>query len=142
MRFSWFTMWSQSLLYSKVTHLHTWTFSFFILVSLMVYYRILNIVPCAISRTLVFLHPTHNSLHLLIPNGQCFPPHPFSPLAIRSLFSMSVSLFHREIHLCHIWDSIYDNITWYLSFVSDLLCFSILISSCIHVTARALFCSF
>ena len=52
----------------------------FILFSFMVYHRILilSIVPCAIgtSTTLLFIHPTCTSLHLLIPNSQSFPPQP------------------------------------------------------------------
>ena len=40
----------------------------------MVYYRILNIVPCAIYRILLLIHSVHKSLHLLIPNCQSIPP--------------------------------------------------------------------
>ena len=73
----------------SVIHIYTFFFIFF---SIMVYHRILNIV-----RTLLFIHSTYNSLHLLIPNSQSIPPPPLSPLATTSLFSMSVSLFlfHR-----------------------------------------------
>ena len=79
----------------------------------MVYHKILNIVPCAISRTLLFIHSIYNSLHLLIPNSQSFPS---SILGNHSLFSVSVSLFlfHRYVHLCHISDSTYK---WYHIFV-------------------------
>ena len=46
----------------------------------MVYHRILNIVlPCAISRTLLLIHPICNSLHLLTPNSQSTPPPTPSP---------------------------------------------------------------
>ena len=38
------------------------------------------------SRTLLFIHPMFNSLHLLIPNSQSIPPHP-PALATTSLFS-------------------------------------------------------
>ena len=36
---------------------------------MMVYHRILNVVPMLDSRTLLFIHPIYNSLHLLIPNS-------------------------------------------------------------------------
>ena len=49
----------------------------------MIYYRILNIVPRALHRTLMFIHPIGNSLHLLIPHP--IPPLPFSPLAHKSV---------------------------------------------------------
>ena len=54
---------------------------FFIFFSIIVYHRILNIVPCAACRILLFLHPMYNSLHLLIPNSQSNPPPALSPLA-------------------------------------------------------------
>ena len=68
-----------------------------------VYYRISN------SRTLLFIHPIHDNLYLLIPNSQSFPSTYSSPLATVSLLSRSMSLFlsHRHVHLCHILDSIY-----------------------------------
>ena len=66
--------------------------------------------PPGKPRPCFFIHPIHNSLHLLIPNSQSFPP-PLTPppLATTSLFSMSVSLFLfcRYVHLCHILDSTY-----------------------------------
>ena len=41
----------------------------------MAYYRILDIVPCAVySMTLLCIHSTFNSLHLLIPHSQSIPP--------------------------------------------------------------------
>ena len=92
--------------------IHIYTF-FFIFFSIMVYHRILNIVPCAIQQDLVG-YPTnkalYNSLHLLTPASQSFLCNPF--LATTSLFSMSVSLFlfHRYVHLCHSSDFTYK---WY-----------------------------
>ena len=59
--------------------IHICTF-FFIFFSVMVHHRILNIVPCAISRTLLFIHSLCNSLHLLIPNSQSTPLPPPLPL--------------------------------------------------------------
>ena len=63
--------------------------------------------PVLYSRTLLFIPPIYNSLHLLMPHSQPFPLPPPSSLATTSLFSMSVSLllFHRQVHLCHTLDS-------------------------------------
>ena len=36
----------------------------------MVYYKILNIVLCAVEQTLVLIHPIYTSLHLIVPNSQ------------------------------------------------------------------------
>ena len=56
------------------------------------------------SRTSLLIHSKCNSVHLLTPNSQSLPllPAP-SPLATTGLFSMSVSLFLfcRQVHLCH-----------------------------------------
>ena len=46
--------------------------------------------PVLYSRTLLFIHPIHTSLHLLIPNSHSIPSPPTSPLATTSLFFMSV----------------------------------------------------
>ena len=63
----------QSLLYSRVTQFYTHILLFF---SIMVYPRGQGIVPVLYIRTLLFVHSTCNSLHLLIPNSQSihFPP--------------------------------------------------------------------
>ena len=78
---------------------------FFMFFCVMVYHRVLNIIACVTQQILLFIHPTYNSLHLLIPNSQSFPPPPTFPLTVTSLFSMSVSLFlfHRQVRLCHIF---------------------------------------
>ena len=70
---------------------------FFISFSIMIYYRMLNIVLVLYSKTLLFICFIYNSLHLLIPNSQSISPLPFSSLATTSLISMSLSLFlfHR-----------------------------------------------
>ena len=76
---SWFKMLCQSLLYSKVVQLYIYIYTFFFMFfSTVVYHRILNIVPCAVNRTVLFIHPTYNSLHPLTPNSQSSPS-PFSP---------------------------------------------------------------
>ena len=58
-----------------------------------------------------------NSLHLLNP----IHPYPTTHLATTGLFSMSVSLFHGHVHLCHVLDSTYKWCHICLS-LSDLLC--------------------
>ena len=50
LKYSWLAMLCYFLLYSKVSHLYIF---FFILFSIMVYLRILNIVPCAKQEDLV-----------------------------------------------------------------------------------------
>ena len=47
--------------------------------------------PVLYSRTLLFIHPIYNSLHLLIPNSQSILPSLPLPLAATNLFSVSVS---------------------------------------------------
>jgi len=49
-------------------HIYMYTF-FFIFFSVMVYHKTLNRVPCAYSRTLLFIHRIYNSLHLLTPRA-------------------------------------------------------------------------
>ena len=55
------------LLHSKVSQFH-------IVFSIMIYHRILNIIPWLYSRTLLFICSIYNSLHLKIPNSQSTPP--------------------------------------------------------------------
>ena len=80
---------------------------FFIFFSIIIYHRILKVVLCSYSRTLLLIHPTYNSLHLLIPKFQSFPPHSSSPLATKSVFSVCEFLFRRYVHLHCILDSMY-----------------------------------
>ena len=81
----------------------------FIFFSIMVYHRIY--FPVLYSRTLLFIHPAHNNLHLLIPNSP-FPPLPTysTPGNHKSVLFMSLFLFHDMFIL----DSIY-------KYLSDLL---------------------
>ena len=63
-----------------IIHIYTHTF-IVIFFSMMACHRMWNIVPWAISRTLLFIYPIYTSLHLLIPNSQSFLPlHPPVPL--------------------------------------------------------------
>ena len=64
----------------SVTH----TYIFFTFFSIMVYHRMLNIV--LYSRTLLSIHFLCNSLYLLIPNSQSFPP--LSPLPLGNCTSV------------------------------------------------------
>ena len=92
----------------------------------------------------MFTHPIYTSLHMLIPDSQSFPPlPPFLLGSPTSLFSMSVSLFlfHKYVHLCHILDSTYK---WYLMvFVFLFLSYiSMIISRSSMLLQMALFHSF
>ena len=50
-------------------------FFFFFAFFCFIYYRILNIVPCAMQQDFVFYPSSlYNSLHLLTPNSQSIPP--------------------------------------------------------------------
>ena len=50
---------------------------FFIFFSVMAYYKILNIVPCAMQQNVLFIHSIYNILHLLTSKSHFFPPlHP------------------------------------------------------------------
>ena len=117
LKFTWFTIVFISaalqiwLIYIYI-YIYIYIF-FFIFLSILVYYKIFNKLPVWFSRTLLFIHIISNSLHLLIPNSQSIPTPP-PAMATTSLFSRSVSLFlfHRYVHLCHILDST-DN--WYYS---------------------------
>ena len=83
---------------------------FFILFSIMVYHRLLNIVPCATQQDLV-VYPS--SIVCICPKHPIlsFPSPP--TLVTKGLFCMSVSLslFHRYVHLYCILDSTYK---WYV----------------------------
>ena len=96
------------LLYSRVIQLYIYIF-FFLFFSIMTYHRVLDIAPCALHGTLMFIHSMGNSLHLLIPSSQPIPPLLF-PLATTGLFSTSLSqfLFHRRVHLRHSSDPTYE----------------------------------
>ena len=63
--------------------------------------------PALQTNSLPLSHQGSPSLPLLIPSSQSFSPSFLSPLAITSLFSVSVSLFllHRYINLCPILHS-------------------------------------
>ena len=92
LKYSWFTVLCQSLLYSKVTQIYTHIHSFLkIFFSILVYPRRLDTVPSAISRTLLFIYAIYNNLPLLTPNSQFIPPPSHSPLAT-SLISVCESV--------------------------------------------------
>ena len=63
----------------------------------MVYHSILNTV--LYTRTLLLIHPLYNSFQLLILNSHSIPPPSVCSLCL------SVFLFLRYGHLCHILDS-------------------------------------
>ena len=61
-------------------YIHTHIF-FFIFFSKDIEYGFL----CCTVKTLLFIHSIYNSLHLLIPNSQSFPPPPHPPLVIANI---------------------------------------------------------
>ena len=77
LKYSWFTLLCSFLLTAKwlsVTHTHTHTYSFshsLLLQSATGHWLQLSVLY---SRSLLFIHPMYNSLPLLIPNPQSFPP--------------------------------------------------------------------
>ena len=59
----------------SIIHLYSFFFRFS---SVIGYYKILSIVPCAIcSGSLLVMYFIYNSVYLLIPNSKCIPPLPF-----------------------------------------------------------------
>ena len=103
LKYSWFKMCS-FILYSKLIHLYEYT-HFFIFFSIMVYHKILTIVPCAILYELVVYPSCIYQFVLLILNSQAIPfPFPLL-LGSHNLSSISVSLSHRHVQLCHVLDS-------------------------------------
>ena len=99
---------------------HAQNVVFVIFFSIMVYSGCRIQFSVLYSRTLLLTHH-HISLRLLIPISQSFPPLITSPLAITSLFSVSVSLFLfcRQALLCRILDSTFKR--YHMVFVLLLL---------------------
>ena len=79
------------------THIHTQTthvcIFFFRLFSLIGYYKILSIVPCARVGSFLVTCVIYSSVYLLIPNSQFIPLIPPSPFITVNLFSVTVGLF-------------------------------------------------
>ena len=71
-----------------------WYTYFFIFFSIMVYDWILNVVPCANNRTLLFIYFVCSTLYLLIQTPNLSLPHPVSPLGTIILFSVWTDLFN------------------------------------------------
>ena len=85
------------------------TYTFLIMVSILVYHWMLNIVPCTIQQDLVVYS---FSVKYLASADPKLPIHPFPTLSLpRQLLALSMSmillLFHGEVHLYHILDSTY-----------------------------------
>ena len=81
LKYNWFIMFCQFLLYSKVTQSYIYT-HFLILSSIMLYHKWLDVVPCAIHRDLTAFHSKCNSLHLLTTKSQSIllsPPPTWHP---------------------------------------------------------------
>ena len=88
--------------------------------------------PVLYRRTLLLIHSLYNSLHLLMPISQSFPPLTLSSSATMSLFSMSESILWVSLLVSYFWFYIW----WYhmVFFLLFLTSFRMLISSFIHVT--------
>ena len=91
-------------------------------------------LPVQYSRTLLFIHPVLDSLCLWIPNSWSFHLHLSSLSVTANPFFMSVSLFlfYRYVHLCHIWDFTYKQCHMVFVFLF-LTLLSMIISGSIHV---------
>ena len=112
-----------------------YTFFFYILFPYDLSQNFAKQFPMPYSGILLFIHSKCSSLHPPTANSQDVPP--FSLLAPRSLFSRSVSLFlfGRWIHLCHILDFTYK---WCLMVFVCLVLTHSVISTCIHVAANGI----
>ena len=67
---------------------------FFTFFSIMIYLRLLNILPWAVQQSLVFIYSVYNSLPLITPNSLSIPPPPATSfLTATSLFCVTVTLF-------------------------------------------------
>ena len=100
------------LLYSKVTPFHmcvymcihehackniSYSFLLWFITGYWIQFPVLH------SKTLLFISPKCTSFHLLIPSSNPSFPHLISPLATRSLLSMSLRLFLQHIPLNQIF---------------------------------------
>ena len=75
--------------FSYIWYIHIYFRIFFIIC----YNKMLNVVPCVYSKSLFLIYFIYGSLCLWILYSQFIPPPAPFPSVIRSLFSMSVSLF-------------------------------------------------
>ena len=107
--YSWFTVLCSFLLCNKVIQLYICMSTFHILFHRGLSQDIEYGCPLLYSGTLLFTHSIYNSLHLLIADSQPLPPRLGSRLAVTSLLSISMSLFLfcRQAHLCHVLDFSY-----------------------------------
>ena len=66
----------------------------------------------------LLIHSKHNNLHLFTPNSKSIPlppPRPWQPMNHKSFLLVHDFLFCGKLHLCHILNSSYSDITWYLN---------------------------
>ena len=85
---------------------------FLIFFSIMVYPRILNIVPCTIKRTLSIHTHTHmNSFHLLILNSESLPLLPHHPALGNYKCVLCICEYFTGIHTPHL---LYPFICWWV----------------------------
>ena len=95
----------QSLLYSKMTQLDTYIHCFFMFFSIMIYHRLLNIVPCVTRQDFSCLSILNVTVRIYQPQT----PSPSLSLPARQpqvcLLRLSLFLFYRQVHLCHVLNS-------------------------------------
>ena len=83
-------------------YIHSFSYS----LPLWFYPRILSIVPCAVSKILLFIHPVYNMFASDNPRLPTYPLLPRPPGNHRSVPCVCEPvLFFREVPLCHILDS-------------------------------------
>ena len=61
----------------RFSHIYIYTHTlFFTFFPIMIYLRLLTIVPSSVQYSLVFIYPVYNRLPLITPNSQSLPPLP------------------------------------------------------------------
>ena len=73
--------------------------------------------PVLYSRTLLFIHPIHISVHLLTPKSQSFPPPLPTPCNHKSILYVCECFCCRDKFICVIFQILHiSDIIWYLTF--------------------------
>ena len=119
--YSAFTMFCQFLLYGKDTIYK------YIYILFFSHYRLSCSItntwlqfPVLYSRISLLIYSKCNSLHLLAPDSQSIPILPLPLGNHRSVLYAQVFLFCRQVHLCHVLDSIYVISYGICLYISDL----------------------
>ena len=117
--------------------IHIYYFSYYF--PLWFNHRILNVVLCLCSRTLLFFHPIYNCLHLLVLTSQSFPskPLPSSWQRFCSLYFWACFCFVDKF-MCVVFLIPYTSDLWYLSFSFWLTSLNMIICRSIRVAANGI----